>query len=96
MHANRIGCASFSIDGNTYSLEKNDGDNTNHGGFAGLNKKVWAWEPVTNGIHAKRIYTDSDIANSGPGYGMNFMHTGLSTFISLCISVNNPVSASLS
>lgn len=64
MHANRIGCASFSIDGNTDSLEENDGDNTNHGGFAGLNKKVWAWEPVTNGIHAKRIYTDSDIANS--------------------------------
>lgn len=48
--ANRIGRASFAIDGNTYSLEKNDGNNTNHGGFAGFNKKVWAWEPIANGI----------------------------------------------
>lgn len=48
--ANRISCASFTIDGKVYSLEKNDGNNSNHGGFAGFNKKVWVWKHVTNGI----------------------------------------------
>lgn len=48
--ANRIHQGVFSIDGKVYSLEKNDGNNTNHGGFAGFNKKIWAWEQIPNGI----------------------------------------------
>lgn len=39
--ANRIGGASFQLDGVTRTLEKNDGLNTNHGGFAGFNKKLF-------------------------------------------------------
>lgn len=63
--ANRIHHASLSIDGITYALEKNDGDNTNHGGFAGFNKKLWAWEPVTDGI---RFLLDSYDGEGGyPG-----------------------------
>lgn len=39
--ANRIGGASFTLDGQTYTLEKNDGENTLHGGFVGIDRLVW-------------------------------------------------------
>jgi aldose 1-epimerase len=39
--ANRIGQASFRLDGQTYMLEQNDYPNTNHGGAAGFNFKVF-------------------------------------------------------
>lgn len=48
--ANRIHRASFSIDGTTYLLEKNDGENTNHGGLSGFSKKIWQWEEMDSGI----------------------------------------------
>ena len=39
---NRIGKASFKIDGTAYQLEKNDGENSLHGGTNGVYDKVWA------------------------------------------------------
>jgi aldose 1-epimerase len=39
--ANRIGNASFRLDGHTYALEPNDFPNTNHGGAAGFNFRVF-------------------------------------------------------
>jgi len=39
--ANRINNARFVLDGVTYDLEKNDGRNTNHGGFSGFHAKVF-------------------------------------------------------
>ena len=42
--ANRIGGARLCIDGQTYELEKNDGQNTNHGGFSGFDRMLWDWE----------------------------------------------------
>ena len=39
--ANRIAGASFELDGNTYSLSANDGRNTLHGGFNGIDRLVW-------------------------------------------------------
>lgn len=38
---NRIGGASFSLDGNTYNLYKNDSGHTLHGGRRGFDKKIW-------------------------------------------------------
>src|SRR5258708_38564322 len=40
-YGNRIGGGKFSIDGRTYTLPKNNGDNTLHGGLGGFDKKVW-------------------------------------------------------
>jgi aldose 1-epimerase len=40
-YGNRIGGGQFSIDGKTYTLPKNNGNNTLHGGIVGFNKKVW-------------------------------------------------------
>ena len=42
--ANRIGGARLCIDGQTYELEKNDGQNTNHGGFSGFDRMLWDWK----------------------------------------------------
>lgn len=39
--ANRISNGEFQLDGTIYKLRKNDGNNTNHGGDKGFNKKVF-------------------------------------------------------
>lgn len=50
-HANRIGGASFELNGKVYELEKNDGANNLHGGSIGYNKFMYETE----------IYEDDDI-----------------------------------
>lgn len=40
-HANRIEGGSFSINGVTYQLNKNEGSNHIHGGLSGFDKKLW-------------------------------------------------------
>ena len=42
--ANRIGGAKFSLEDKEYALEKNDGENTLHGGKLGFCKRVWKAE----------------------------------------------------
>lgn len=39
--ANRIAEGSFSLDGTAYTLQKNNGDNSLHGGPSGFHTKVW-------------------------------------------------------
>ncbi len=41
---NRIGGASFSLDGNTYRLYNNDNGHTLHGGRRGFDKRIWTAE----------------------------------------------------
>ena len=40
-YANRIGAASFKLNGKTYTLPVNNGPNTLHGGFVGWGNRVW-------------------------------------------------------
>jgi len=40
-YANRIKNGQFEIDGETYNLAKNNGNDTLHGGIVGFDKKVW-------------------------------------------------------
>jgi aldose 1-epimerase len=45
-YANRIANGTFQLDGETYTLPKNDGPNTLHGGDKGFDKAVWEGEPL--------------------------------------------------
>lgn len=69
-YANRIGGAKFSLDGTEYTLSKNDGDNTLHGGKVGFDKVVWTAEVVTRkkgGQSLKFSYTSKDGEQGFPG-----------------------------
>ncbi len=48
--ANRIGGASFTLNGQTYPLAANNGTNTLHGGIVGFDKQVWTAKIVENGV----------------------------------------------
>lgn len=48
--ANRISNARFTLNGQTYLLDKNDGKNSNHGGNQGFNKKVFDYAISSEGV----------------------------------------------
>ena len=45
-YGNRIGKGQFTIDGQTYQVTQNDGENSLHGGTLGFHKKLWSSEIV--------------------------------------------------
>jgi aldose 1-epimerase len=65
-YANRIAHATFSLDGTTYTLAKNDGDNHLHGGF---NKRVWTAKDVSSiaGQALELTYLSKDGEEGFPG-----------------------------
>jgi len=46
-YANRIAHAKFELDGKTYTLPQNDGQNSLHGGTQGFDKRVWTAKDVS-------------------------------------------------
>ena len=65
-YGNRIGHAQFSLDGQTYKLPKNDGDNTLHGGSKGFDKHVWKARPA-QGAALELTYVSKDGEEGFPG-----------------------------
>lgn len=59
-YANRIAHGSFVLEGKTYSLPKNDGDNSLHGGTRGFDKVVWSAKPINDGIELSYISRDGE------------------------------------
>jgi aldose 1-epimerase len=47
--ANRIANAEFTLDGTTYNLARNDGQNSLHGGLKGFDKVVWKGSEIATG-----------------------------------------------
>lgn len=64
-YANRIGGASFKIDGTEHHVTANSGKNHIHGGKLGFDKKLWAAKQVTDGVELS--YTSADGEEGFPG-----------------------------
>jgi aldose 1-epimerase len=59
-YANRIAHGSFQLDGKTYSIPKNDGDNALHGGPRGFDKVVWGAKAIRDGVELTYESKDGD------------------------------------
>jgi aldose 1-epimerase len=67
-YANRIANGSFTLDGKTYTLPKNDGPNTLHGGLdKAFNKVVWDAEPLKGETGVAFSYLSKDGEEGFPG-----------------------------
>ena len=68
-YANRIRNAQFTLDGTTYHLAKNIGENTLHGGVRGFDKVLWTGEPfqTDSGAGVTLQYTSRDGEEGYPG-----------------------------
>src|ERR1039457_2166523 len=68
-YGNRIGHATFQLDGKAYTLPKNDGDNTLHGGPQGFDKRVWKAAPAAGaeGASLELTYLSKDGEEGFPG-----------------------------
>ncbi len=64
-HGNRIGGASFELNGVTYELEKNDGKNNLHGGTPGYHKLMYQVETSDDSVTFSR--TSSHMEQGYPG-----------------------------
>lgn len=68
-YANRIAKGIFSIEGNIYTLARNDGDNHLHGGEGGFHKKIWEAEATStdDSMTVTFRHTSPDGEDSYPG-----------------------------
>ena len=58
--ANRIGGASFALNGKSYPLAKNNGVNHLHGGLCGFDKYVWDAHEEADGLVFSRVSPDGE------------------------------------
>jgi aldose 1-epimerase len=68
-YGNRIAHGKFTLDGTTYTLSKNDGDNTLHGGPEGFNKRLWTASDISGarGQALELTYLSKDSEEGFPG-----------------------------
>lgn len=68
-YANRIAMAKFELDGQTYQVAANNGENHLHGGKEHFMKKLWAAEPfqTDDTVGVKLAYTSPDMEEGYPG-----------------------------
>lgn len=68
-YGNRIGKAEFTLDGETYTLAANNGENHLHGGVVGFDKVLWEAAPFSMGSEHGVVftYTSPDGEEGYPG-----------------------------
>lgn len=66
-YGNRIAEGKFSLDGKTYELACNNGENHLHGGVIGFDKVVWSAKVLENKNSLQLSYTAKDMEEGYPG-----------------------------
>lgn len=66
-YGNRIAAGEFKLDGETYSLLKNNGENHLHGGAIGFDKVVWTVDKYDEGKSLSLSYLAKDKEEGYPG-----------------------------
>jgi aldose 1-epimerase len=69
--AGRISDATFTLDGNTYRLARNDPPNHLHGGIEGFDKRLWRARPVDREDGAPSLRLSYDSPDGEEGYPGN-------------------------
>lgn len=64
-YANRIAKGSFTLDGEKYSLPRNNGENTLHGGPHGFNNVVWNAKAIPGGVELSYLSKDGEAGFPG-------------------------------
>jgi len=59
-YANRISRGRFALNGNSYSLATNNGENHLHGGLKGFDKVVWNATELVGGLHLSYLSRDGE------------------------------------
>lgn len=59
-YANRIARGTFQLDGKKYSLPKNDGENSLHGGTRGFDKVLWRGRAIPDGVELTYVSPDGE------------------------------------
>ncbi len=65
-YANRLAKGQFPIDGKTYTVPKNNGENALHGGIRGFDKRVWTAKELPGGA-LELTYVSKDGEEGYPG-----------------------------
>jgi len=65
-YGNRIGHARFTLDGRVYQVDRNDGENSLHGGARGFDKRVWTPLELSDG-GLELTYLSADGEEGYPG-----------------------------
>jgi aldose 1-epimerase len=64
-YGNRIAKGTFSIDGVTFHIPRNNGENALHGGTLGFDHKVWTGHALPNGVEMTLVSPDGDMGFPG-------------------------------
>lgn len=59
-YANRIARGQFNLDGSGWSVSRNEGPNTLHGGDRGFDQRVWEVAEIASGVRMSRISDDGE------------------------------------
>ena len=59
-YANRIAHAKFTLDGKEYTLAKNNGDNSLHGGPTGFHNRMWMGKIIPDGVELTYLSKDGE------------------------------------
>ena len=72
--SNRVAGAAFTINGETYHLEKNDGNNCLHSGHPGFHRVMYEAETTENSITFSRVSPDGEQGFPGNLTALSLIH----------------------